>query len=161
MGADIRAELDDAAEDVVFCARHPRIETVLRCGTCGTPICPRCLVQTPVGAKCPTCAKVSKLPTFNVTPVFFARAMTAEWDSILPKITHLDEEPWLGLRLSYDLSFGDYGGRANVDLRMQRFGDATAVIAGMYVDGFDGAQELDAIVATACWDSHAGECCKP
>lgn len=77
MGTDISTELDDAPEEAIFCARHPRVETVLRCGTCGTPICPRCLVQTPVGAKCPTCAKVSKLPTFNVTPVFFARAMTA------------------------------------------------------------------------------------
>ena len=77
MGTHIGTELDDAPDEVLFCARHPRIETVLRCGTCDTPICPRCLVQTPVGAKCPTCAKVSKLPTFNVTPVFFARAMTA------------------------------------------------------------------------------------
>ena len=77
MGADIRTELDNAPEEIIFCARHPRVETVLRCANCGTPICPRCLVQTPVGAKCPTCAKVSKLPTFNVTPVFFARGMTA------------------------------------------------------------------------------------
>jgi hypothetical protein len=77
LGADIIAELEDEPEEVIFCARHPRVETVLRCSNCGTPICPRCLVQTPVGAKCPTCAKVSKLPTFNVTPVFFARAMTA------------------------------------------------------------------------------------
>jgi hypothetical protein len=62
---------------VVFCARHPRVETVLRCGRCDTPICPRCLVQTPVGARCRDCANVRTLPTFNVTPIFFARAQAA------------------------------------------------------------------------------------
>ena len=77
MGADVSAELEDSPDEALFCARHPRVETYLRCGNCGTPICPRCLVQTPVGARCPTCARVSKLPTFNVTPAFFARGMTA------------------------------------------------------------------------------------
>lgn len=77
MGADLSTELDESPDEVLYCARHPRVETYLRCGNCDTPICPRCLVQTPVGARCPTCAKVSKLPTFNITPVFFARGMTA------------------------------------------------------------------------------------
>jgi len=76
VGADLSSQLDDESEEVLFCARHPRVETYLRCGNCGTPICPRCLIQTPVGARCPTCARVSKLPTFNITPVFFARGMT-------------------------------------------------------------------------------------
>lgn len=77
MGTDVSPELEEAPEEALHCARHPRVETYLRCGNCDTPICPRCLVQTPVGARCPTCARVSKLPTFNVTPVFFARGMTA------------------------------------------------------------------------------------
>lgn len=76
MGADGRADLE-TTEDVVYCARHPDVETYLRCGKCGTPICPRCLVQTPVGARCPDCARLSRLPTFDVSPVFFARGMTA------------------------------------------------------------------------------------
>jgi hypothetical protein len=42
------------------CARHPATETVLRCGRCDTPICPRCLVTTPVGARCPSCARVKR-----------------------------------------------------------------------------------------------------
>ena len=42
------------------CARHPSTETVLRCGKCETPICPRCAIQTPVGARCPTCARVKR-----------------------------------------------------------------------------------------------------
>ncbi len=39
------------------CARHPSVETGLRCVTCDTPICPRCAVDAPVGMRCPSCAK--------------------------------------------------------------------------------------------------------
>jgi hypothetical protein len=51
-----------SSDDTVMlrCARHPNVETVLRCGKCDTPICPRCLVPTPVGARCPTCAQVKR-----------------------------------------------------------------------------------------------------
>jgi hypothetical protein len=76
VGADRSLEIEQTP-DVVYCARHPQVETYLRCGRCNTPICPRCLVQTPVGARCRDCANVSRLPTFNVTPAFFARGMTA------------------------------------------------------------------------------------
>lgn len=36
------------------CARDATA-TQLTCAGCGTPICPRCLVRTPVGLKCPAC----------------------------------------------------------------------------------------------------------
>lgn len=49
-----------ALSDTLHCARHPNTETVLHCGRCDTPICPRCLVGTPVGARCPTCARVKR-----------------------------------------------------------------------------------------------------
>jgi hypothetical protein len=57
----------------VRCARHPGVETVLRCGRCDTPICPRCLVSTPVGARCPDCAQVRRF-AFLVKPRELARA---------------------------------------------------------------------------------------
>ena len=47
------------------CAYHPDVETNLRCGKCGKAICPKCLVQTPVGARCPDCARLYKLPTYR------------------------------------------------------------------------------------------------
>ena len=75
MGTDSGARVEE--EGVTYCARHPQVETVLRCGRCDTPICPRCLVQTPVGARCRDCANVRRLPTIDVTPVYFARGMTA------------------------------------------------------------------------------------
>lgn len=56
------------------CATHPDVETNLRCGKCGKPICPRCLVQTPVGARCPDCAKLYKLPTYRVSTKYYLRA---------------------------------------------------------------------------------------
>lgn len=59
------------------CARHPKVETELACGRCGTPICPRCLVMTDVGARCPTCAPARKLPQFELGPVWLLRGATA------------------------------------------------------------------------------------
>ena len=57
------------------CATHPDVETNLRCGKCGQPICPKCLVQTPVGARCPDCAKLYKLPTYRVSTQYYLRAV--------------------------------------------------------------------------------------
>ena len=49
------------------CATHPTVETELTCSRCGKAICPRCLVHTPVGARCPTCANVRRIPTYNMS----------------------------------------------------------------------------------------------
>ncbi len=59
------------------CATHPEVETNLRCGKCGKPICPKCLVQTPVSARCPDCARVYKLPTYRVPFRYYLRAIGA------------------------------------------------------------------------------------
>lgn len=56
------------------CAAHPEIETNLRCSKCGKPICPRCLVQTPVGARCRDCARLSKPPTYRISAQYYLRA---------------------------------------------------------------------------------------
>ena len=77
MGADSGPDLNTAADEDLRCARHPNVSTVLRCGRCETPICPRCLVQTPVGARCPDCAQVRRLPTVDVSPQFLARGIGA------------------------------------------------------------------------------------
>ena len=57
------------------CANHPDVETNLKCGKCGKPICPRCLVQTPVGSRCADCARLQKLPTFHVTTSHYLRGV--------------------------------------------------------------------------------------
>ncbi len=48
------------------CVTHPGVETALRCSKCDRPICPKCMVETPVGARCPECARLYRLPTFQV-----------------------------------------------------------------------------------------------
>jgi hypothetical protein len=61
----------------VKCATHPNVETELACGRCGKPICPRCLVYTPVGTRCRDCAQVRRLPTFEIPATYVMRGIGA------------------------------------------------------------------------------------
>ncbi len=57
--------------------RHPEVQTALRCSRCETPICPRCLVQTPVGARCKDCARIGKNPIYTLSAGNAAKAAAA------------------------------------------------------------------------------------
>ena len=57
------------------CATHPRVETELRCATCGVPICPDCLVQTPVGMKCREHGIGPLPPKYQVSALGYAAAV--------------------------------------------------------------------------------------
>ena len=48
--------------DTMYCPRDPEVQTSLRCGRCGSLICPSCLVQSPVGSRCPSCAAIGRSP---------------------------------------------------------------------------------------------------
>lgn len=63
-----------AMTGVVPCLRHPEIETALRCSRCETPICPKCLIHTPVGARCRDCARLSKSPVYTLSGAHLLRA---------------------------------------------------------------------------------------
>ena len=39
------------------CYRHPSRETAVSCSNCGRPICPDCMTTSPVGMRCPECAR--------------------------------------------------------------------------------------------------------
>jgi hypothetical protein len=68
----------DAGEaEQMKCATHHDVETNLRCGKCEKPICPRCMIQTPVGARCRECARLYKLPTYQVSGMHYIRAIAA------------------------------------------------------------------------------------
>ncbi len=70
--------LPDADQPLAaHCAAHPKVETYLRCGRCDTPICPQCLILTPVGARCRACARLKKLPIFEVRPLHYLRGIAA------------------------------------------------------------------------------------
>ncbi len=57
------------------CATHPKVETNLRCAKCDKPICPLCMVQTPVGVRCRECAKLKRLPTYEVAFPHYLKAV--------------------------------------------------------------------------------------
>lgn len=46
-----------ASEETLFCYRHKKAPTNLRCGRCDQPICTKCTVMGPAGPRCPDCAK--------------------------------------------------------------------------------------------------------
>lgn len=60
-----------------YCARHPKTETNIRCGRCEKTICPECLVHSPVGMRCPDCARVNVVPTYDVPLPFLLRGIGA------------------------------------------------------------------------------------
>lgn len=61
--------------ELSYCFRHPQVETRLSCSKCGTLICPQCLVHAPVGVRCPDCAQVRGLPTFELGIATLVRAV--------------------------------------------------------------------------------------
>jgi hypothetical protein len=59
------------------CVNHPKVETRLTCSSCGDPICPRCMVATAVGQKCPRCARQSGRAKGDPETALLARAFGA------------------------------------------------------------------------------------
>lgn len=61
------------------CYRHPNRETGVSCSNCGRPICPDCMTSTPVGMRCPECARqrtkvtqgVGEASLFSTAPATF------------------------------------------------------------------------------------------
>ena len=78
LGAPEQTTQDAQPEyQVHYCSFHPDVETGLSCNRCEKYICPRCMVQTPVGARCRDCAQVRRLPTFDVKPGYYIRGSVA------------------------------------------------------------------------------------
>ncbi len=63
--------------ETVECPRHAGVETALRCSRCESPICPSCLIQSPVGARCPDCARVVRAPMYTLSTQNLVRAALA------------------------------------------------------------------------------------
>jgi hypothetical protein len=64
-GKPVPAGDDDPAEEVLYCANHPGVETLLRCNRCNKPICMKCAVKTPVGYRCRECVSNQQKVYFN------------------------------------------------------------------------------------------------
>jgi hypothetical protein len=63
--------------EAMYCYNHPERETLLRCGKCGRPICTECAIRHPVGLRCPQCAQLRKVPTYDVSLQHYLRALGA------------------------------------------------------------------------------------
>ena len=67
----------------LYCVNHPDRETLLRCGKCVQPICTECMVRHPVGLRCPQCAQLKKVPTYDVPARYYLLALAAGLGSSL------------------------------------------------------------------------------
>ncbi len=54
--------------NTMYCINHPKRETLIRCSRCLDPICTKCAVRTPVGLRCPKCARVGRSPLYELRP---------------------------------------------------------------------------------------------
>ncbi|GAB4249368.1 MAG: hypothetical protein Kow00129_10150 [Thermoleophilia bacterium] len=67
----------DEEHQGVPCANHRDRLTMVRCSDCGKPICPDCMVFSPVGAKCRECARLPKSARLSLRPERAVRAIAA------------------------------------------------------------------------------------
>lgn len=54
--------------DHMVCYKHPKAETAVRCSKCDRPICPRCMVSSPVGMRCADCASLRGTALYRIHP---------------------------------------------------------------------------------------------
>ncbi len=57
------------------CVRHPDTTSNLGCSRCGDLICPQCMVQSPIGARCPDCASIGQPAIFRASAGEFSSAV--------------------------------------------------------------------------------------
>jgi hypothetical protein len=70
-------KIEPESEIATYCYWHPDVETGLSCSRCGKQICAQCMVQAPVGIRCKECGKAVRMPTYDVQPAYYARAIAA------------------------------------------------------------------------------------
>lgn len=63
------------AQEILYCSNHKDIETTLRCAKCDKPICGKCVVFTDVDTRCRECARLQRIPTYNVSPIYLVRGL--------------------------------------------------------------------------------------
>jgi hypothetical protein len=121
--------------ETLRCARHPATETFLRCGRCDTPICPRCLVSTPVGARCPTCAQVKRFAML-LKPRELARAVGYGLLAAAAGTAVLAFIPFLGLIGYAILGFG-VGEAVSVGANRKRVRELAPIAVACLFVGYD------------------------
>lgn len=67
------AQIYDTSEQLCECGSG--VLTRLRCSRCGKPICPHCMVSSPVGYRCQQCASGRPNPMYQTSTPLFLRAL--------------------------------------------------------------------------------------
>ena len=134
-------------EMVHYCATHPDVETGLACSRCGKYICPRCMVQTSVGARCLECARFQRFTVYDVKPTQLALAIVVAavmavalgtaWGLLFVEIRRIPFFPWL-VAIGVGYIIGE--GVSMVSNRRRATSLAwvagTAVVAAFIISGF-------------------------
>lgn len=130
----MHSEAGPGQPEIMYCAAHPEVETGLSCGRCGTPICPRCMVQTPVGAHCPACARPAPIPGLVASPIEYGRAACAALGVALVMGVVWGLLPWRGYgNFIITASIGYVAGEVVSRVAKRRSSLALQVIAGATV----------------------------
>lgn len=117
---------------VWFCARHKGVQTRLRCGRCEKPICPRCTVMGPTGARCRECASNRDSHMYQVAPAQMALALgaSAVLGAVGAQLSQLAGAYWFWVLL-YAPAVGPVWGRAITRITGGKRGGKIALVVSL------------------------------
>ena len=83
------------------------MSTSLSCGRCGKAICINCVVQHPVGIRCPECGKPTVIPMWQISAGAYARGISAALALSIASLLLVVGIYWyIGDALGYYMSLG-------------------------------------------------------
>lgn len=71
------ADIDTSTAEALYCYKHSGRDTHVRCSSCDRPLCPDCMVYSPVGVKCNDCARLPRSARLGMTPSRWVKAIGA------------------------------------------------------------------------------------
>jgi hypothetical protein len=110
------------------------MRTRLRCSRCGKPICPDCMVSTPVGYRCPECAAGPRLGAYRTTNIAFLKAFVVGAVVALAIGFFWGNFPEWGFFMALLIGFGTVEAMARVS-NYKRGGDLMAAAMGVIAIG--------------------------
>ncbi len=90
----------------VECVCGSGIHTLLRCSRCGKPICYDCMVESPVGYRCPQCASGPRVGAYRTSPNVLLKGALAGLAVAIPVGVLWGYFPNWGFYLALLLGFG-------------------------------------------------------
>ena len=126
-------DLKVPGEDAIwFCARHKTTQTRLRCGRCEKPICPKCTVMGPVGARCRDCVSNRDAHMYQVGPKHLGVAFGASLivGALGVVLTSLAGAFWMWILL-YAPAIGPVLGRLVTKITGGKRGPKVALVASV------------------------------